>query len=90
MLTGLRCFMIFLTETTVVSLSLICSFSRMRGHLGLGEIKAENVSEDTVKAVAETLKKSTTLKISEDGKFTDVMASLSMLCLLNVLSVIDR
>ncbi|XP_024963499.1 la protein 1 isoform X2 [Cynara cardunculus var. scolymus] len=52
----------------MVSLSLICSFSRMRGHLGLGEIKAEDVSEDTVEAVAETLKKSTTLKISEDGK----------------------
>ncbi|KAI3729755.1 hypothetical protein L6452_18420 [Arctium lappa] len=56
------------SEDGMVSLSLICSFSRMRGHLGLGEIKAEDVSEDTVEAVAETLKKSTTLKISEDGK----------------------
>lgn len=40
----------------------------MRGHLGLGDAKAEDVPEDTVEAVAETLKNSTTLKISEDGK----------------------
>ncbi|PWA74867.1 hypothetical protein CTI12_AA248270 [Artemisia annua] len=41
----------------------------MRGHLGLGEVKAEDVPEETVEAVAETIKtKSTTLKISEDGK----------------------
>ncbi|KAL3844158.1 hypothetical protein ACJIZ3_001561 [Penstemon smallii] len=52
----------------MVSLALICSFSRMRGHLGLGEVKPEDVSEDTVKAVAETLRTSTFLKVSEDGK----------------------
>nr|XP_043640235.1 la protein 1 [Erigeron canadensis] len=57
------------SEDGMVSLALICSFSRMRGHLGLGDIKAEEVSDDTVEAVAKTLKaKSTTLKISEDGK----------------------
>ncbi|KAJ9546876.1 hypothetical protein OSB04_019419 [Centaurea solstitialis] len=56
------------SQDGMVSLSLICSFARMRSHLGLGEIKAEDVSEDTVAAVAETLKSSTTLKISEDGK----------------------
>ncbi|KAL4579481.1 hypothetical protein LXL04_015629 [Taraxacum kok-saghyz] len=61
-------FMIFLTESTVVSLALICSFSRMRGHLSLGDVKVEDVPEDTVAAVAETLKNSTTVKISEDGK----------------------
>ncbi|KAD4385089.1 hypothetical protein R6Q59_010785 [Mikania micrantha] len=56
-------------EDGMVSLALICSFSRMRGYLGLGDAKAEDVSDDTVQAVAETLKtKSTTLKISEDGK----------------------
>lgn len=50
----------------------------MRGHLGLGDAKAEDVPEDTVEAVAETLKNSTTLKISEDGEyeFTEAMASL--------------
>ncbi|KAK9075581.1 hypothetical protein SSX86_003906 [Deinandra increscens subsp. villosa] len=57
------------SEDGMVSLALICSFSRMRGHLGLAEVKAEDISDDTVEAVAETLKtKSTTLKISEDGK----------------------
>ncbi|KAJ0770437.1 putative lupus La protein [Helianthus annuus] len=57
------------SEDGMVSLALICSFSRMRGHLGLGDIKAEDVSDDTVEAVAQTLKtNSTTLKISDDGK----------------------
>ncbi|KAG5562599.1 hypothetical protein RHGRI_005356 [Rhododendron griersonianum] len=51
----------------LVSLALICSFSRMRGHLSLGEVKAEEVSDDTVEAVAKTLRNSTFLKISEDG-----------------------
>ncbi|KAK4388857.1 La protein 1 [Sesamum angolense] len=55
-------------QALVVSLALISSFSRMRGHLGLGDVKPEDVSEDTVKAVAETLRNSTFLKVSEDGK----------------------
>lgn len=41
----------------------------MRGHLGLGDAKPEDVSEDTVKAVAETLRTSTFLKVSDDGEF---------------------
>jgi hypothetical protein len=53
----------------VVDLALICSFSRMRSHLNLGNMKPDEVPEDTVKAVAETLKTSTCLKISEDGEF---------------------
>ncbi|CAI9269726.1 unnamed protein product [Lactuca saligna] len=46
----------------------------MRGDLGLGDVKADEVPEDTVAAMAE----STTIQISEDGgnEFTDVMASL--------------
>ncbi|KAF6145918.1 hypothetical protein GIB67_010964 [Kingdonia uniflora] len=57
------------TEDGFISLALICSFSRMRTHLGLGEdVKADDVSEETVKSVAETLRKSTFLKVSEDGK----------------------
>lgn len=40
----------------------------MRGHLSLGEVKPEDVSEDTIQAVAETLKTSTFLKLSEDGE----------------------
>lgn len=56
------------SEDGMISLALICSFSRMRGHLNLGDAKADSIPEDSVKAVAETLKKSTTLKISEDGQ----------------------
>lgn len=52
----------------LVSLALICSFTRMRGHLALGDVKADGVPEDTVKAVAATLRTSDFLKISEDGK----------------------
>ena len=52
----------------MVSLALICSFTRMRNHLNLGDAKPDNVPEDTVNAVAETLLKSTSLKISEDGE----------------------
>nr|GEV29955.1 la protein 1 [Tanacetum cinerariifolium] len=41
----------------------------MRYHLGLGEVKDEDVPEDIVEVVAETIKtKSTTLKISKDAK----------------------
>ncbi|XP_077210516.1 la protein 1-like isoform X2 [Tasmannia lanceolata] len=56
------------SDDGLVSLALICSFSRMRSHLGLGTIKAEDVSDETVSAVAETLRKSSLLKVSEDGK----------------------
>ena len=38
----------------------------MRGHLGSGDAKQEEISEDTVKYVAETLKISPYIKISED------------------------
>ncbi|KAI3995993.1 hypothetical protein MKX01_037490 [Papaver californicum] len=56
------------SEDGMISLALICSFSRMRIHLGLaGDVKPENVSEDTVKSVAEVLKKSTLIRVSEDG-----------------------
>ncbi|XP_073055379.1 la protein 1 [Primulina eburnea] len=56
------------SEDGMVSLALIISFSRMRGHLGLGEVKPEDVADDTVMAVAETLRTSTFLKVSEDGE----------------------
>ncbi|PWZ53343.1 La protein 1 [Zea mays] len=53
----------------VVSLALICSFSRMRSHLGLeGDPKPETVPEETVLAVADILRRSTALRVSEDGK----------------------
>lgn len=53
----------------MVSLALICSFSKMRAHLNLGAVKAEDVPELTLKAVAETLRASSSLKVSEDGQF---------------------
>lgn len=55
---------------SVVSLALICSFTRMRNHLGLGDAKPDEVSDETVLAVAETLRKSSFLKISEDGMYS--------------------
>ncbi|XP_038696175.1 la protein 1-like isoform X2 [Tripterygium wilfordii] len=56
------------SEDGMVSLALICSFSRMKNHLKLANVKPEEVPGDVVKAVAETLRKSTFLKVSEDGK----------------------
>ncbi|MED6110734.1 hypothetical protein PIB30_045595 [Stylosanthes scabra] len=56
------------SEDGMVSLALLCSFNRMRKHLNLGEVKVDEVSEDTVAAVAQALRTSSSLKISEDGK----------------------
>jgi lupus La protein len=57
------------SEDGLVSLALICSFSRMRSHLGLeGEVKPDTVPEETVLAVAEVLRRSSSLRVSEDGK----------------------
>ncbi|AQK72513.1 la protein 1 [Zea mays] len=65
----------FLRETVeqsddgLVSLPLICSFSRMKSHLGLdADVKPETVPEETVLAVAEVLRPSPALRVSEDGK----------------------
>ncbi|XP_008778921.2 la protein 1 isoform X2 [Phoenix dactylifera] len=57
------------SEDGLVSLALICSFSRMRSHLGLkAAVKPEDVPEETVLAVAEVLRRSSSLRVSEDGK----------------------
>lgn len=50
----------------LVGLPLICSFARMRSHLGLG--KSDDVPEEMVLSVAEVLRKSSSLRVSEDGK----------------------
>lgn len=61
----------------------MCSFSRMIGQLGLREDKAQDVLEDMVEAVAETLKtESTTLKFSEDGQSIDQLTRPSWINLL--------
>ncbi|XP_010926805.1 la protein 1 [Elaeis guineensis] len=57
------------SEDGLVSLALICSFSRMKSHLGLNAaVKPEDVPEETVLAVAEVLRRSSSLRVSEDGK----------------------
>ncbi|CAD6260400.1 unnamed protein product [Miscanthus lutarioriparius] len=57
------------SEDGLASLALICSFSRMRSHLGLeGDVKPDTVPEETVLAVADVLRRSTALRVSEDGK----------------------
>ncbi|TKY58281.1 La protein 1 [Spatholobus suberectus] len=51
----------------MVSLALICSFNRMRKNLNLGDVKPAEVPEDTVKAVAQALRNSALVRVSEDG-----------------------
>lgn len=62
--------LILTVDNTVVSLALICSFKRMKEHLHLGNVKSEDIPEETLKTVAETLRKSSSLKLSEDGQFS--------------------
>lgn len=64
------------SEDGLVSLALICSFKKMKGYLKLMDVKPEEIPEPTVQAVAETLRKSTSLKVSEDGKKVGRMAAL--------------
>ncbi|CAN8273217.1 unnamed protein product [Cochlearia groenlandica] len=56
------------SEDGLVSLALICSFSKMRGYLKLGDSKGDEIPQDTIKAVADTLRTSSSLKVSEDGR----------------------
>uniref|UniRef100_A0A0D6QXY1 HTH La-type RNA-binding domain-containing protein n=1 Tax=Araucaria cunninghamii TaxID=56994 RepID=A0A0D6QXY1_ARACU len=58
------------SEDERVSLGLICSFKRMKEHLGLKEdVGPDNVPEETVAAVAEVLRKSApAVQLSDDGK----------------------
>ncbi|OAY81153.1 La protein 1 [Ananas comosus] len=57
------------SEDELVSLAVICSFSRMKTHLGLNAAtKPDEVPEEMVLAVSEVLRKSSSLRVSEDGK----------------------
>uniref|UniRef100_A0A0E0KSC4 La protein 1 n=1 Tax=Oryza punctata TaxID=4537 RepID=A0A0E0KSC4_ORYPU len=68
------------SEDGLVSLALICSFSRMKKHLGLdAEVKQETVPEETVLAVAEVLRRSSALRVTEDGKKVGRSIELSKL-----------
>lgn len=73
----------FLVCQIVVSLALICSFSKMRGYLKLGDSKGDDIPEDTIKAVADTLRTSSALKISDDGEFHDIIKFLLGLDIVN-------
>ncbi|XP_014499630.1 la protein 1 [Vigna radiata var. radiata] len=55
------------SEDGLISLALICSFNRMRKHLSLGDVNPDGVPQDIVNAVAQTLRSSASLKVSEDG-----------------------
>lgn len=54
----------------VVDLALLCTFQKMRSHLGEQETDPAKFPADKVAAVAEVLRKSTFLKLSEDGVFS--------------------
>jgi hypothetical protein len=50
----------------------------MKSHLGLdADVKAETLPEETVLAVAEVLRRSPVLRVSEDGKPIPALPSLS-------------
>lgn len=68
----------------MVSLALICSFSRVRAFLGLGKIRQDDIPHRVLKSVAEILRKSDFLKVSDDGKPSyHAKASFCSLLLLN-------
>ncbi|KAJ8640527.1 hypothetical protein MRB53_017221 [Persea americana] len=67
------------SEDGTISLALVCSFSRMRILLGLGAVRQEEIREETLSAVAEALKKSTFVKVSEDGRRVGRSTELSKL-----------
>jgi len=49
----------------------------MKSHLGLdADVKAETMPEETVLAVAEVLRRSPVLRVSEDGKPIPALPSL--------------
>ncbi|CAM6098487.1 unnamed protein product [Calypogeia fissa] len=64
------------SDDGLVSLPLVCSFSRMRSNLGLKEHGPENVTSETTSAVADVLRQSTTLRLSEDGTKVGRVAKL--------------
>jgi len=61
-----------LTWKLVIDLSLLCSFQRMRSHLGVKESDPAKFPADKLVAVAEELRKSTFLRVSEDGAFSSL------------------
>lgn len=62
-----------------ISLPLVCSFSRMRSYLGLKEAGPDKVPADVTASVAEVLRKSTSLRVSDDGQKVGRVNSLEKL-----------
>jgi lupus La protein len=60
----------------------------MRKHLNLGDIKPDEVKEETVKAVAEVLKNAATLKLSEDGQFLALLTHSFLFCAIQLYLVL--
>lgn len=60
-------YLVFLTWKLVIDLAILCSFQRMRSHLGVKEADPSKFPADKLAAVADVLRKSTFLKVSEDG-----------------------
>ncbi|CAN1837955.1 La protein 1 [Linum perenne] len=56
------------SEDGLVSLALICSSKKLKAHLKLGKVKQEDIADDTLKAVAQTLRSSGSLQLSGDGR----------------------
>ncbi|KAG8656396.1 hypothetical protein MANES_04G129200v8 [Manihot esculenta] len=65
------------SKDSMVSLALICSFSRVRAFLGLGKIRQDDIPHRVLKSVAEILRKSDFLKVSDDGKKVGRVKKLS-------------
>ncbi|OMO66698.1 hypothetical protein COLO4_30423 [Corchorus olitorius] len=61
----------------MVNLDIICSFSRMRNYLGLGRAKKDDIPKAILKGVAEILRKSDFLKVSDDGEKVGRIKELS-------------
>ncbi|GLT32666.1 hypothetical protein SLA2020_073150 [Shorea laevis] len=61
----------------MVSLALLCTFSRMRNYLGLGRMKRDEIPERILDGVAEILRKSDFLKVSDDGRKVGRIKGLS-------------
>ncbi|XP_058113998.1 la protein 1-like [Magnolia sinica] len=67
------------SEDGLMSLALICTYTRMRSLLGFDRIKPDEIPEQTLSAVAEILKKSSFLRLSEDGKRVGRITEMSKL-----------
>lgn len=62
----------------MVSLALVCSFSRMRNLLGLGNIRRGDIPARIVDGVAKILRTCHFLKVSDDGMVLSLFVTLAL------------